>query len=44
MIAEGMEAWSNDYFRRIRRHWMLSHWRTKKKEQPLHPLLHSLCL
>jgi len=24
MIAEGMEAWSNDYFRRFRRHSMLS--------------------
>jgi len=25
MIAKGIEAWSNDYFRGIRRHWMLIH-------------------
>jgi len=23
MIAKGMQAWSNDYFRGSRRHWVL---------------------
>jgi len=32
MIAEGMEACSNNYFRGIRRHWMLIHWRTQEKD------------
>jgi len=32
MIAEGMEAWSNDYFKRIRRYWMLMHLRAHKKD------------
>jgi len=32
MIAEGMEALSNDYFRGFRRHWMVIPWRTQKKD------------
>jgi len=32
MIAKGMEAWSNGYFRGIRRHWMLIYWRAYEKD------------
>ena len=46
MCAEGVEAWSNDYFRGIWRHWMLIHWRAQKKDNStiVQPLLHSPCL
>jgi len=44
-IGEGIKAWSNDYFRRIGRHWMLILWRTLEKDnstivQPLSPLIY----
>ena len=32
IIAEGIEAWSNDYFRGIRMHWMLIHWKAQEKD------------
>jgi len=32
IIAEGIEAWSNDYFRGILRHWMLIHERALEKD------------
>jgi len=48
IIAEGMEAWRNVYFRGIRRHWMLIHLRAKKRTKydcaTTTPLLHSSCL
>jgi len=46
LIAGGMEAWSNDYFKGIWRHWMLVHWRALEKDNStiVQPLLHSPCL
>jgi len=48
IIAEGIEVWSNGYFRGIRRHLMLIHWRTQKRTiiqlYNQYPLLCSLCL